>query len=94
MKGFIYKQKGLIKDEFILSRIVVSCCVADSQLLGVLCNYPEGEIFAEGTWVNIDGTLSKREYKDSKSGEISVIPIIKISKIEKSDVQNNEYIYN
>ena len=94
MKGFIYKQKGLNKDEFILSRIVVSCCAADAQLVGILCDYSEGEKFTEGTWVNIEGTLGEREYKDYKSGEISIIPIIKVNKIEKLDKQNNEYIYN
>jgi len=94
IKGFIYNQKGLNKDEFILSRIVVSCCAADAQLVGILCDYSDGKKFAEGTWVNIEGTLGEREYKDLKSGEVSVIPIIKVSKTEKLDKQNNEYIYN
>ena len=94
MKGFIYKQKGLSKDEFILSRILVSCCTADAQIVGILCDYSKVKVFAEGTWVNIEGTLGEREYKDSKSGEISIIPIIKVNKIEKIDKQNNEYIYN
>jgi putative membrane protein len=94
MKGFIYKQKDLKKDEFILSRILVSCCAADAQLAGLLCDYDQGKVFAEDTWVNIEGTLGEREYKDSKSGEISVIPIIKVSKIKKIDKEDNGYIYN
>ena len=94
MKGFIYKQKGLNKDEFILSRILVSCCMADAQLMGILCDYSKGNVFTEGTWINIEGTLGEKEYKDSKSGKISVIPIIKVNKIEKINVQNNGYIYN
>ena len=59
MRGFIYNQKGLNKGEFILSRIVVSCCAADAQLLGILCDNSQGEILAEGTWVNIEGILSE-----------------------------------
>lgn len=94
MKGSIYKQKGLNKDEFILSRILVSCCAADAQLVGLLCEYSEGKALPEGTWVNIEGTLAEEEFKDAKSGEISVIPIIKVTKIEKVDKHNNEYIYN
>ncbi|MBZ9625233.1 TIGR03943 family protein [Clostridium sp. FP2] len=93
-KGFIYKQKGLNEGEFILSRIIVSCCAADAQLLGILCGYPEKKSFTEGTWVNVEGTLGEREYVDSKSGQITVIPIIKVNKIEKIDKHNNEYIYN
>ena len=94
MKGFIYNQKGLNRTEFILSRIIVSCCAADAQLVGILCDNSEEKIFAEGTWVNIEGILSEREFKDTKSGEIIIIPIIKVSKIKKTDQQSNEYIYN
>ncbi|WP_291635014.1 TIGR03943 family protein [Clostridium sp.] len=94
IKGFIYNQKGLNKDEFILSRIVVSCCMADAQLWGLLCDYSSEKIFTEGTWVNIEGTLGQREYQEFKSGEISMIPTIKVNKIERSDKQDNEYLYN
>lgn len=94
MKGFIYRQKGLEKDEFILARILVSCCAADAQLVGVLCDFSEVKELTEGTWVNIEGILGQREYVDSKNGEISIIPIIKVNKIEKTYEQSNEYIYN
>ncbi|MEK6266662.1 MAG: TIGR03943 family protein [Clostridium sp.] len=94
MKGFVYNQNGLNKNEFILSRILVSCCSADAQLVGLLCDYSEGNVLTEGTWVNVEGTLGQYEYKDAKSGEINVIPIIKIDKIEPIEVENNEYIYN
>ena len=59
MKGFVYKQKGLDKDEFILSRILVSCCAADAQLVGVLCDYSRRKEFTEGTWVNIEGNIRR-----------------------------------
>lgn len=94
IKGFIYKQKGINKDQFIISRVLVSCCAADAQLTGILCNYSEEKVFNEGTWVNIEGTLGEGEYKDTKSGEVSVIPIINVNKIEKADNKDNEYIYN
>lgn len=94
MKGFVYNQNGLNKNEFILSRILVSCCSADAQLVGLLCDYSEGNVLSEGTWVNVEGTLGQYEYEDAKSGEINVIPIIKIDKIEQIEVENNEYIYN
>ncbi len=94
MKGFIYKQEGLSKNEFILSRILISCCAADAQLVGLLCDYSEAMVFAEGAWINIVGTLAEGEYEDYKSGEVSIIPVIKVSKIEEINKQDNEYIYN
>lgn len=94
MKGFIYKQKGLEEEEFILSRMLVSCCMADVQLVGLLCNYNGESVFDEGTFISIEGILGEREYKDPKSGETSVIPIIQVTEIERIDKLSNEYIYN
>jgi putative membrane protein len=94
MKGFIYKQKGLKEDEFILSRMLVSCCMADVQIVGLLCEFKGEKVFTEGTFVSIEGTLGQRQYTDYKSGEISAIPIIKVDKIKKIDKLSNEYIYN
>lgn len=94
MKGFIYKQKGLREDEFILSRILVSCCMADVQLVGLLCDYKGEGVFTEGEFISIEGILGEREYKDTKSGESVVIPIIQVTELEKIDKLSNEYIYN
>ena len=94
MKGFIYKQNDLKEDELILSRMLVSCCMADVQLVGLLCEHKGAEVFTEGTFVSVEGILGEREYKDPKSGETVVIPIIKVTEIEKIDKLSNEYIYN
>jgi len=94
MRGFIYRQEGLRKDEFILSRMMVSCCMADVQLVGLLCDYNGKGVFTDGNFVSIEGILGEREYKDPKNGETVVIPIIKVAKIEKIDKLSNEYIYN
>jgi putative membrane protein len=94
MKGFIYRQEGLREDEFILSRMLVSCCMADVQLVGLLCDYNGEGVFTDGNFVSIEGILGEREYKDPKNGETVVIPIIKITEIEKIDKLSNEYIYN
>ena len=94
MKGFIYRQEGLREDEFILSRMLVSCCMADVQLVGLLCDYNGKEVFTDGNFVSIEGILGEREYKDPTSGETVVIPIIKVTEIKKINKLSNEYIYN
>jgi putative membrane protein len=94
MKGFIYKQKDLKEDEFILSRILVSCCMADASLVGLLCDYKGERVFTEGEFISIEGILGEREYKDTKSGVAVVIPIIQVTELEKVDKLSNEYIYN
>ncbi|MCB2290711.1 TIGR03943 family protein [Clostridium sp. CS001] len=94
MKGFIYKQKGLMEEEFILSRILVSCCMADVQIVGLLCDYKGEVVLNEGEFISIEGILGEREYKDTKSGESVIIPVIKVNRLEKIDKLSNEYIYN
>jgi putative membrane protein len=94
MQGFIYKQKGLKEEEFILSRMLVSCCMADVQLVGILCDYKGEGVFTQGEFISIEGILGEREYKDIKSGEAMVIPIIQVTELEKVDKLSSEYIYN
>lgn len=55
--GFVSKKKGLPADEFVLTRFLVSCCVADA--LGVqvrVVDAPLGEIEAD-QWVRVEGAI-------------------------------------
>jgi uncharacterized repeat protein (TIGR03943 family) len=55
--GFISKEKGLPADEFILTRFLVSCCVADALSVQVrVINAPLGELKAD-QWVRAEGAI-------------------------------------
>jgi len=55
--GFVTRTPGTPADEFLLTRFIVSCCVADATITQVrVVNVPPGE-FAEDDWVQVQGTI-------------------------------------
>ncbi len=55
--GFVARESGMPADEFMLSRFLVSCCVADALSIQVrIVGAPPGEL-AEDDWVRVTGAL-------------------------------------
>lgn len=55
--GFVTRRPGMAADEFVLTRFLVSCCVADALSVQVrVVGAPAGR-FAEDQWVRVTGSL-------------------------------------
>jgi uncharacterized repeat protein (TIGR03943 family) len=55
--GFVARDSGMPADEFMLSRFLVSCCVADALSIQVrIVGAPPGEL-ADDDWVRVTGAL-------------------------------------
>lgn len=55
--GFVTRRPGMPSDEFVLTRFLVSCCVADALSVQVrVVGAPPGR-FAEDQWVRVSGNL-------------------------------------
>ncbi|HEX6261414.1 MAG TPA: TIGR03943 family protein [Actinomycetota bacterium] len=55
--GFVVRREGTPADEFVLTRFLVSCCVADALSVQVrVVGAPPGA-FEEDEWVRVQGTL-------------------------------------
>jgi uncharacterized repeat protein (TIGR03943 family) len=55
--GFVARDSGMPADEFMLSRFLVSCCVADALSIQVrVVGAPPGEL-AEDDWVRVTGAM-------------------------------------
>lgn len=85
VKGFVIHEKGS-KDRFILGRMVVSCCAADTEIIGINATYKYAEALGSGQWVEIEG---KVERGDDKAGT----PHIKVEKIKKISEPKDKYLY-
>ena len=55
-------------------------------VVGFLCNYKNISEFEENTWVNITGKIKKGTYHGD-------IPVIEVTKIEKIEKPSDEYVY-
>jgi hypothetical protein len=55
--GFVTRQPGMPADEFLLTRFLISCCVADALTVQVrVVDAPPGE-FKQDQWVRVTGSL-------------------------------------
>ena len=86
--GSVWKDGELFeKDEFALARMMMTCCAADMQPVGVLAQWADVHALTEGEWIEVTGTLSKKPYKDSFD------PLIIVETVKKIDPPRREYIY-
>jgi len=89
--GFVYRDETTSKNEFVVGRIMIICCAADSEITGLLCKLDNANSFSSDQWVNLTGTIGKTTHK--YSGEIKEIPIINVEKIEPVEKPAKPYIY-
>jgi putative membrane protein len=93
ISGYVTKEDKLSKDEFILTRLLINCCAADSQVLGVLCKYNIDKPVDKDTWIIVEGIVSFKENKDKNNKITGKLPLIVVQKITKITKPVNPYIY-
>lgn len=85
--GFVYKDKNLKDNEFVIGRFMMVCCAADMQIVGIKCDSNNLEPYENDTWIKVKGKLKKETYE----GKID--PIIVAEHIEKDLNPNTSYVY-
>ena len=82
-EGLVYKSKEINNNEFTIAREVMSCCVADVQIVGLMCEYDNSVDLKENEWVSVEGVI---DVKDNK-------PVINVKEVIKLEKPKNSYIY-
>ena len=86
--GSVWKDGELFeKDEFAVARMMMVCCAADMQPVGILAQWSDVPALTDGEWIEVTGTLSKKPYKDSFD------PLIIVKTIKKVDPPQQAYLY-
>lgn len=84
--GYIYRVPDIKENQFILARdMYIDSNHLQSVIVGFLCSLDNAKDFQNGDWVKLTGTIEKGEY----FGEI---PILKVSKIEKTSAPENKFV--
>lgn len=83
--GYVYRNSDFKDDEFVLARDMKTSRENETLVVGFLCSHKNAKNFADGTWVEITGTIEKGNYH----GEI---PILKITKISTVDEPENSQV--
>lgn len=91
--GFVYREDDFKSDEFVVARMIMSCCAADAQVGGVMCNWTNTASLQKDEWISVEGTVDSMVHKDQESDDSLILPVIKVSKIENIKKPDQIYIY-
>ena len=86
LTGFIYKDEGFSADQAVISRYVVSCCVADASVYGLLIQNTEIANLEPDTWVNVSGVLDSVDFNGR------MMPVITNPVFKKVEQPENPYV--
>lgn len=82
-EGLVYELKEFNNNEFTIAREVMSCCVADVQIVGLTCQYDKSVDLKENDWISVEGVM---DVKDNKF-------VIKAKEVTKVKKPRGSYIY-
>ncbi len=86
--GFVFRDNdGIEENEFIAARLMMVCCAADMQPVGLLCRYDGTPELETDSWVKVSGTIAQTDF----DGE--TIPCIAVKSVEAAQEPDEFYIY-
>ncbi|MFS0880444.1 TIGR03943 family protein [Bacillus sp. 7586-K] len=87
MIGFVYREDNFEKNQFVVARFGLSCCVADASVYGTLATVSNAEKYGDDQWVKVKGELTTVTYEDW------TLPYVKVSEISSIEQPDEPYVY-
>ncbi len=87
VSGFVYRDPRNRKEEFWVSRFVVSCCVADAAAIGLLVRTEQAATWVNDMWVRVRGRFGVTEFAGER------IPIILAEEVHEIEPPSEPYLY-
>ncbi len=85
--GFVYHDARYGDDAFMVTRFVVSCCVADAAVIGLVVRWPESADLADDQWVEVSGVFVPSDLESWRS------PVLAAQTVTSIDPPNQPYLY-
>ena len=85
--GFVYRDDRFGPDEFFLTRFVVSCCVADAAVAGVVVRLPPGATVEADQWLRVTGTFAPGTFDGAP------VPVLVADTLAPADIPEQPYLY-
>jgi putative membrane protein len=73
--------------DFAVIRLMMVCCAADVQPVGLMCVKESGVMPRDRQWYAVDGVL------EARMGDAGMEPVLRISELAPTGAPANEYIY-
>ena len=77
-------------NEVVIAKTIMSCCLADSQMLGIRCYY-KGDKFKQGQQVKVNGIINKKIIKSKEKSLIVPYIVIDDMIIKDNEIDKKNY---
>ncbi len=93
LHGFVYRDDQFPEGTLLVSRLIITCCVADATLAGFHVRVENAEDFANDEWVDVTGTVAA--FLFTYDGEDYTMPILTdgVIRPRKAPPADDAYIY-
>ncbi|SEN47416.1 TIGR03943 family putative permease subunit [Lihuaxuella thermophila] len=87
LKGFVYRDETLKKNEFVTGRFTVTCCTADATVIGMVTTGSHAGQVKSNQWIEVTGTIQTVMYEGYE------MPVIKLDSYKPVSPPKDPYIY-
>lgn len=87
LSGFVFRDEELSDNQLVISRFLITHCIADAALIGFLAEFPQAAPLEEDTWIEATGVIDTTMHNGTK------LPIIRITEWKKSTAPDQPYVY-
>lgn len=87
ISGFVYRENNMASNQFVISRMAMTCCAADSMPYGILVESSRAASYGEDTWMKLTGIIGETEYDGVEIMRLEAL------KVEKMEAPNDPYVY-
>ena len=93
IKGFAFYQEDFKKGQVSISRLLMTCCVADTSIVGLLADISDlDEEIEQGKWYEFEGNIDHTITKDPQTKEDTKVPMLKVDKIKEIETPISPYV--
>lgn len=85
--GFVYRDDRFPEDHFLVTRYLVSCCVADASAVGLVAQWPDAASLPADQWVEIQGEFQVGTVSDLH------LPVLVANTLERIEPPAHPYLY-
>lgn len=85
--GFVYFDESLNKNQFFVSRFIVSCCAADGFAIAIVGEWPQASTLEQDSWVLVKGTVQSITLHDR------AVPMIQAESVQEVPIPEQPYLF-
>jgi putative membrane protein len=91
--GFVHRAANLQNDQVFITRLLITCCAADSDPLGIMASGAALASLADNRWVTVRGRLTTSQYRNPYTNGMQILPLLQVMDIDHDTIPAVQYIY-